>query len=225
MHRSGVRQRGIVLLIALVVMTSLALAAAALMQTTETTTRVVGNLAWREVAIMGAAHGIESAAGALFADVAPGARAAIADPFADLDDESYVATYDPAGDDRRGIPRELQERQNYPLGFRPPWVDGAGNEIRYVIQRLCRPPGPADLRELARRCDVAPSASANGFADPAASPLPYYRVTVRVDGPAGSNTVQFVQAMLMPVAPPSIASPPAAAASAQHRLSWRVVGD
>ena len=62
------RQRGVVLFIALIVMVALSLAAIALIRSVDTTTTVIGNLAFRQASILPANMAVEEAAAALFSD-------------------------------------------------------------------------------------------------------------------------------------------------------------
>lgn len=71
------------------------------------------------------------------------------------------------------------------------------NEVRYVIHRLCRTPGPLDTNQCSLRLTtVGGSKGGTSYNDPAL-PLtqqPYYRVTTRVLGPR--NTVSYTQVIL-----------------------------
>ena len=86
------RQRGIVLIIALVVMVAMALAGVALVRSVDTTTSVVGNLAFRQASILPSNLAVEHAVAALFESNV------IADREADLVAQSYFAKQQP-GDD------------------------------------------------------------------------------------------------------------------------------
>ena len=66
--------------------------------------------------------------------------------------------------------------------------------VTYVIERMCLAAGPATTGN----CDLLPPkgnpGNTLGEYESQAAKLPFYRVTVRVDGP--KNTASFVQAML-----------------------------
>src|SRR5438876_4723947 len=62
------RQRGVVLFIALIVMVAMSLAAIALMRSVDTTSAVIGNLAFRQASILPSNFAIEDAAAGLFSD-------------------------------------------------------------------------------------------------------------------------------------------------------------
>jgi hypothetical protein len=83
---------------------------------------------------------------------------------------------------------------NYPGTFLKE-TDAAGNTIRYVIERMCIDEGPAN----AAICDMSPpkkseATTAMELEKPNTPRVPFYRLTVRVDGP--NNTTTFAQAML-----------------------------
>ena len=185
-------QRGVVLFIALIVMVALSLAGVALVRSVDTTTSVVGNLAFRQAALLPANLAVEEASRALFKDAAIDGVAKIPDKTKDQSDESYFASRQ-AGEDVRGVPKLLQKKANYTL---PKVLDaGNGNEVRYVIERICTAPGPAVIGN----CDMMPPKQGVGTtigdtAPPSLPQVPFYRVSVRVDGP--QNTVTFLQAML-----------------------------
>jgi len=196
--RAAGRQPGMALVLALIVLAMMSLAAAALMRAVDTVTSVTGNLAFRAASIPPAGAAIEAAVAALSDE------SIIADRERDLPAENYYASRQP-GEDTRGVPWLLQLPGRYPDEART--LDGGeGNTARYVVERVCLHPGPAS----AANCPLdAPPPASGGGAEPAASPpAPFFRVTVRVDGP--QNTVSLVQAMLRGSLPP-------------RRMSWRLL--
>jgi hypothetical protein len=195
-------QRGVVLFIALIVMVAMSLAAIALMRSVDTTSAVIGNLAFRQASILPANYGIEDAAAGLFNDANPANIARIADVRVDTPAENYYSTHSQAAgwDDQYGVPQPLQTKP--PSTWPRAKTDGAQNTITYVIERMCNPNAPvipADKSAANTWCDMMPPKQSPGTTinDPMAAILsaqPFYRVTVRVDGP--QNTVSFAQAML-----------------------------
>jgi len=184
------RERGIVVFVALIAMVLLSLAAVALMRSVHTNTLVVGNLAFRQAAVSLSTAAVEKAVYDLF----PPTRT-IADTNHDLA-RNYYATHQ-AGEDANGIPAVL--RGQNPPACQPPWqvmTDAAtGNTVCYVIERMCTATGPA----VAEKCEMIPPKQpyAKEAQQKKGIPLPkipYYRMTVRVDGPG--NSVAFSQAML-----------------------------
>jgi type IV pilus assembly protein PilX len=211
------RQRGIVLIIALMVMVAMSLAAIALIRSVDTTTAVIGNLAFRQASILPANYAIEDAAAALFANANQNNAAWIPDIRVDTAAWNYYATHPPAAasaipagcaaanwDDKYGVPCPLQTQANVAVLAlnHPPWTDAAGNTVTYLIERMCNPNAPvipADFSAAGTWCDMmkpkqAPGATINDPMVALLLPQPFYRVTVRVDGP--KNTVSFAQAIL-----------------------------
>jgi hypothetical protein len=198
------RQRGVVLFIALIVMVVMSLAAIALMRSVDTTTQVIGNLAFRQSSILPANFAIEDAAAGLFSDANPANVARIPDIRVDNSAQNYYSTHNQGWDDQYGVPTPLQTSTAAGALTRKQ-TDGAGNTITYVIERMCNPgaahadaPGNESTRSW---CDMAPPKQPPGATinDPSAGldfRQVFYRVTVRVDGPKGTNTVSFAQAML-----------------------------
>jgi len=189
------QQRGVVLFIALIVMVALSLAAIALVRSVDTTSAVIGNLSFRMASILPGNLAVEKAAAALFQseDIASAVR--IADLNADFPGENYYATRQ-AGEDARGVPAKLQKKSAYP--FLPLTANdsatGQNTEIRYIIERMCAAAGPPTVAT----CDLLPPKFSDAgtenkehFTFPGA---PFYRVTIRVDGP--QNTASFLQATL-----------------------------
>jgi type IV pilus assembly protein PilX len=195
------RERGVILFIALIVMVVMSLAAIALMRSVDTTTAVIGNLAFRQASLLPANFAVEDAAAGLFADASPTNVGRINVTGTDLT-QNYCATHPCAGDgadDQFGIPPKLQTKAATAALTRKQ-VDGAQNTITYVIERMCTTDaeGKAADRSL---CDMMPPKAPPGKTsnDPSAGldfKLVYYRVTVRVDGPPGTNAVSFAQATL-----------------------------
>ena len=197
------RQRGVVLFIALIVMVAMSLAAIALIRSVDTTNILIGNLAFRQSSILPANMAVEQAAAALFPEAAPTGVPAIADPTADLPAENYFASWQNS-DDARGVPTLLQTRTNAAALAKT--LDALDNNnanvavanrtvVRYVIERMCLAPGPAK----ASNCDMMPPKQNPGTtvhdeSTATLNPIPFYRVTIRVDGP--QNTSSFLQAML-----------------------------
>jgi Tfp pilus assembly protein PilX len=187
-----VGQRGIVLVIALIVMVALSLAGIALMRSVDTSTAVVGNLAFTQASTLPANLAVEEAVAALFEDEL------IANVNQDLPAQNYYATRQ-NGEDTRGIPEVLTTKTKASTLARV--LDaGYGNEVRYVVERMCAPgiPVTPSRAELVKYCDMLPpkpSGTTSMETDKIELPrIPLYRLTVRVDGPR--NTVSFLQAML-----------------------------
>jgi type IV pilus assembly protein PilX len=196
---SPARQHGVVLFVALIVMVALSLAAIALIRSVDTTTTVIGNLAFRQASILPANMAVEEAAAALFQDADIPRTIRIPDLTSNLPAENYFASVQPCVNVvlcERGIPEQLQKRTAFTQAkmLVDASLSGAQTEVRYVIERMCVNPGQA----LNANCDLLPPSgpfgTTVGDSSLALPSVPYYRVTIRVDGP--QNTASFVQAML-----------------------------
>jgi type IV pilus assembly protein PilX len=200
------RQHGVVLFIALIVMVAMSLAAIALVRSVDTTSIAIGNLAFRQASILPANWAVESAAAAVKSVANASNAPLVTNPNADLPAQNYYATHNQAWDDQYGVPLPLQTHGTAALLALPPLQydpKDTHSTVTYVIERMCNPNAvtiPADHSAAASWCDMLSPKPASGdtINDPnSGSQLPtypFYRVTVRVDGP--QNTVSFVQAML-----------------------------
>jgi Tfp pilus assembly protein PilX len=198
---SSRRQRGVVLFIALIVMVAMSLAAIALIRSVDTTNAIVGNLAFRLASILPANASIEQAASGLFSDADIATVTHIVDKDNNLPAENYLACRQgmplcpgPA-EDARGVPAVLQKKSTAAtLTKKFDDTVQTGTQVTYLIERMCLKPGPP----TPGNCDLVPPkgnpGDTIGDAGAAGVNVPFYRVTVRVDGP--KNTASFVQAML-----------------------------
>lgn len=191
--RAPARERGIVVFVALIAMVLLSLAAVALMRSVHTNTLVIGNIAFRQSAQAMAASAVEKAIYDLFPPTA-----LIADLKVDNLARNYFAAIQP-NQDAAGVPLALQgDLAGYPGGAQVITDNVAGNIARYIIERMCdddaigKDPTPNDCEMIPPKQAFAKEGNLRkGIALPK---IPYYRMTVRVDGPG--NSVAFSQAML-----------------------------
>jgi Tfp pilus assembly protein PilX len=194
------RERGIVLLVAMLAAVALALAGMGLVRAVATDATIGANVAARQRAALAASSAVEQAIATLFG-------AAGIDPTHDTPSRNYFAARQPA-EDLRGVPATLQSLASYPAEFGV--IDaGDGFLVRHVVERSCVAPGDASVVT----CTLSPPSveAASGEPPPDEPPrTPFYRVTIRVDGPAAAAT--FVQVMLSPAQP-------------GYRLSWRTLDE
>ena len=193
-------QRGVILFVALLATMALAMGGITLVRAVATEVAIGGNMAMRRQATLAASVAIEHDVAALFES------GDIADATIDNLAHNYYAARQ-AGEDARGVPHALQSPVNFPPEAATIAVDGF--TLRHMVERLCLLEGTASIEN----CMLSPPsiAAASGEPSPSeSSRTPYYRVTVRIDGPAGAAT--FVQAML-------------GETPSRHRLSWRVLDE
>ena len=220
----GVRQRGIVLLISLMILVVLSMAGLALFRSVDTVNILAGNLAFQKSATLSAEAGVEAAIGRILA-------AEIAGPATLQSDHvgtSGWAYYATASKNTSPGSRRYSSFKSY--GDNPVTVadwdeywslainpsgsmtagcrdrvcvlsqDAVGNTVSYTIQRLCDLIG--DPYEAATGCVPATnifSGSGNSLGSQnttfASKGQIYYRITSRVTGPRNSGSyVQVVVA-------------------------------
>ncbi len=206
-------QQGLVLVLALIVLGAMSLAAVGLMRGVLGGNRVAGNLAFQQAAVQAADVGVERAVAWLEqqsrATAAPPAGAASdaagppstrlnnhIKPSAD-DPSSYRAT---RGDPVFALGQtwesfwKAQEGSEWGVNKLP--ADANGNQVSYVIHRLCSQVGPPQ----SANCDSSPTTRAGqgnsrGNVPTVNAPSAvYYRITVRVQGPR--NATSFIQAVV-----------------------------
>jgi Tfp pilus assembly protein PilX len=189
-HPPASAQRGVVLFVALIAMVVLSLGGIALIRSMDTGTSVISNLAYRTASIAPMNAAVEAAVDAVFKNPTIGNL--------DADDlpHNYYASLQ-AGEKANALPAVLYGNPPaaYPGAFQTIGPDAAGNTVRYAIERVCSAAGAATVAT----CDMLPPKLSNAktsmkLVGPVVPPLPYYRVSVRVDGPG--NTVTFAQAMM-----------------------------
>lgn len=219
--RSKDAQRGVVLIIALVMMVAITLAGLALFRQVGLGALIVGNLAFKQGATSAADRGIELARAWLMTPniasipVLQGSAATVNGYFP-------ASCYTPDHDWGTGIQSNCDQTTPPAPAFDPfsyDWEaagstfpaegpDAAGNTVRYVVHRLCNMDGAlTEVREFAggiqavQSCSLATTGrecldnnlynAANCITQ---AVQPYYRVTARVDGPR--NARSFVEVIL-----------------------------
>lgn len=216
------KQRGIVLFMALIALVVMSLAAVALIRSTDTSSLIAGNLAFKQAATTSADAGIESAITLL-----AGMRDAAANNgknvltdvthtfnITDLTARpGYYSSADPALNLFADTTwdNDINNSNNTSHNSMVVGVDGNGNKIRYVIQRMCRyavsPTTGAVVAIKDADCLFSsasedlngmqiplPKDICDGPGCPVAGQTPQIRVTARVSGP--KNTVSYVQAFV-----------------------------
>jgi Tfp pilus assembly protein PilX len=182
-------QRGAVLFIALIVLVAMSLAGIALIRGVDTANLIAGNLAFKQNATHGGDWGVEQARGwlqlqasaVLYADV-PGRYSAAMQTGLD-----FTGT-DPSAPDFDW------NANSFDAG-----ADPAGNQVRYVVHRMCELAGNPGSVNCVRTSTGGTAGGTQGGATYGGAALPstsqiYYRITARVTGPR--NTVSYVQVMV-----------------------------
>ena len=197
---SGLRQKGVVLMVALIVLVALTLAGIALMRSVDTSTMIAGNLAFQQAATNSGDTGIEYAVSWLETNnsgstlhgniYAQGYAASRQDPVAGQSWDAFWTSVLAANGQTLQIPSSAAATANATTG----------NTVSFTIQRLCNAVG--DPVSTSVDCAV-PQSAANaatssskgaGFIQLQVSTAIYYRITSRIVGPR--NTVSYVQAIV-----------------------------
>ena len=202
MHRAGMRaQRGVILFIALIVLVAMSLAGIALMRSVDTNVLIAGNLAFRQGATMAGDAGIEAARSWLLTNAA-GTTLENDQPGV-TNGTGYWANWQ-SNADLYGATSTTSDDYNW-NNATVVGTDAGGNEVRYVIHRLCSQAGATTSSsvscvKIAGSGGSTPaSTGTKGTTSYGSAALPgvsstYYRVTVRVAGPRSS--LSYVQAVL-----------------------------
>lgn len=189
----NIKQRGVVLFIALIALLVMSLAAVALIRSVDTNTIIAGNLALKQSALIASDRGSESALNWI-ADMMNADDQSLN---VNRTAEGYFATMDVNGD---GIINDLDDAKTLVdnNGIVETMNDGQGNAVRYVVQRMCMLALPADDTNVCMYGDAVIGTGSKGVRDATeagaridARRSPMYRITVRVNGP--KNTVSYTQ--------------------------------
>lgn len=190
---TNIKQRGVVLFIALIALLVMSLAAVALIRSVDTNTIIAGNLALKQSALIASDRGSERALNWIA-------------EMMNIDDQSlnvnraaegYFATFDVNGD---GVINALDDAKTLVdnNGIVETMNDGQGNAVSYVVQRMCMLAAPADDTNVCMYGDAVIGTGSKGVKDATEAGAridsrqsPMYRITVRVNGP--KNTVSYTQ--------------------------------
>jgi len=194
------RQRGVVLLIALIMLVAMTLVGISMLRSIGTGAGIAGNLAFKQNATSVGDLGVEVARAWMVNAGQNNPSVLEADAVATGYYSTLVDSFNPLTYDWSISKKLLTADAAFILGT---GKDDTGNEIRYVLHRLCALPGavsPIDNpgQKCANYTDMAATSSKGGTgyggALPSLADQPYYRATVRVAGPR--NTTSYVQVIM-----------------------------
>ncbi len=186
------RQRGVVLFISLIVLVAMTLAGIALVRSVDTTNLIAGNLAFRQGATLAADSGIETGRTWLLTQTNATMWNNITTGCAQTNPPPNQPCYYSS---TPAIAAGAWPQYNWAGTAAALAADAAGNQVSYVIHRLCKNAG--DPTAATNSCFIATSAQACHIAGQPCPQGPaqyYYRVTAKVTGPR--NTVSYVQAVI-----------------------------
>ena len=194
------RQRGVVLFISLIVLVAMTLAGIALVRSVDTTNLIAGNLAFKQGATLAGDAAIEAGRNLLLTPgidlTAPAPGYLPCTPLTTNPDCNLAGAETPGPQyDWSTINPSPHTGNSF-----PPVQDAAGNEVTYVIHRLCRKNGTTVGNSCINTAGTTGAGVAAGTSKGAgrvsiAGALQYYyRVTARITGPR--NTVSYVQSII-----------------------------
>jgi type IV pilus assembly protein PilX len=216
-HSSDRTQAGIVLFFALLALAVMSIAAVALIRSVDTNSLLSGNLVFRQSASATSNVALEGVAQSITQNISlansvrhfPGqgyyANCSRFDmqPNASICDGSRLTTTPWDNTNSRLVPDQVDGNAEIHNG-----VDRQGNEIRYVIERMCNfneveiNAGNAAmdasrcLMASAARCKPSPDGNSQGEQRPCSNQAtsPLYRLTLRISGP--KSTLTFMQSFI-----------------------------
>jgi type IV pilus assembly protein PilX len=176
-------QRGVVLIIALIVLVAMTLAGVGMMRSVDTNSLIAGNLAFKNAATGAGDAALESARSWLQTQTAGTLEEnnAALGYFA-----NWQPTFAPGLFDWNGSSKLVG-------------TDPSGNTLSYVVHRMCNESGKSinatDCAKVAKsQVGVSKGTPAYGLKTPKATALVFYRITARITGP--KYTVSYVQAFV-----------------------------
>ena len=181
-------QRGVVLLISLIVLVAMTLSALALIRSVNTTNLIAGNLSFREAAVQAGERSTEIA---LANWLTPNATGATLHNNSTANGYSAVRADPAAGTSWDAFWNTTLAAQSVAGA-----TDAGGMTVAYVIHRMCDAAGAPHLVN----CSKPPIATNSGGSQSAGGISPinssqvYYRITSRINGPR--NTVAYIQTIL-----------------------------
>lgn len=194
-RRYASTQRGVVLVVALIVLVAMSLGGIAILRSVDTATLIAGNIAFKQRTLAGADLGLEAAI------------KWISDNRNSLNNDNTGAAYFASLSRETSLRFAWEKPASWSVA-KDVGTDAAGNKVQYVIHRMCTTTG-IGFNEAGQSCatDVGareggaaatPSEGASSVAGaPGYTPAPriYLRITVRSSGPR--NAVSYVQSMVL----------------------------
>jgi len=189
-------QRGVTLIIALIVLVAMTLAGVAMMRSVDTGTIVVGNIAFRQATVNAADQGLQAGYGYVFANSGT-ANLYNDDNMIGVASKGYYASTPPNEQSTWFMNTNNWTNAAVVNAGNP---DAGGNVVYYLIHRLClnntgSAPSPdkcaATPDNAAITGEGVDASSANYFTRP---PATHYRITSKAVGPR--NSITFVQTLI-----------------------------
>lgn len=195
------KQKGLVLFIALIALVAMSLAAVALIRSVDTNTLIAGNVSSKQAATASADSGIEAAVSWLTStETANTTKNVLTDSSHAFNNDNaakgYYSNANPALD--------LFANATWTTSTVAPITDSSGNSVRYIIQRMCRTANQpvqnsdclfsSELEDKNGQDIPLPPKVCQGTGCPKSGQAPVIRITARAVDPR--NTVSYVQAFV-----------------------------
>lgn len=218
LHALPMRQRGVVLILTLIMLVTMTLAAIALVRSVDTGNVVAGNMAFKQGVTHSGDDGTEAAIAFLRAIVPATGNGFAVDVAAEQDalpHVGYYASVPNTDTDMTGSSHD-PTRPLVDWGYNncngastagcfeptPRVANGVGNSVSYIIQRLCSIPGAINAANnncvsYSSSSNKSPNKGAIDYAHNrrfAITPVAYYHITSRITGPR--NTVSYVDTIV-----------------------------
>ena len=187
------RQQGVVLLVALTVLVAMSLAGVALIRSVDTAALVSGNIAFRSAGVQVADRGVQEALGWLMQT----RKFNPTQLYNDVSAQGYYSS--------RVLPEpDWYDDQTWQgaLPINGGMTDASGNQIYYIIHRMCTVPNAAPQANVGSTINDCPqfypsalgstlTGQSYAIGSPRYNSLPqnYYRITTRVVGPRNNITI------------------------------------
>lgn len=192
------RQQGTVLAVVLIVLVVMMLGSVSLMRSIDTSALLTGNIGFKRDSVNTAAAGLNKAFEKMKL------------PAFTANQESVAGCPPPAGtgtgcsavtewvklnfypraleSDSNGIPVVLKDKASFDAKFKAGTLTINGNEVRYLIERMCNRYGPSDKNVCVLDEYSSPGTPAQDLNKAGSIASPVYRVTVRTDGIRNTQT-------------------------------------
>ena len=175
--RYPLRQRGVVLFIALIVLVAMTMAGIAIMRSVDTGNLISGNVAFKQGTLQGGDWGVNAAVTYLVAQANTG----------QLNNNNPGSGYTAIASEPADWAADAAWVNSVNVG-----TDAIGNTVQYVINRLCDTQGAPNQVNCAKLQKTGGEAgNSQGFmgAQFTNQPMVFYRITTRVSGPRGSTSI------------------------------------
>jgi len=189
------REDGVILVITLIVLVAMTLAGIALMRSVDTSTVIAGNLAFKQSATASGDVGLETAIAWLSSNKGNLEQDRAAD--------GYYATSQDTRDLTGNRTAATNDNLNWSSAAVTLTADSAGNQVAYVIHRMCNTAGPLNGATCATEQSNKGGSSLGANRQmltyqpgswAAVANRGFYRITARITGPR--NTTSYVQAVI-----------------------------